>query len=82
MVAFRSVSLNIAIGIFMRMTLKVGLVVGKIGPFVGIGDEIGLFMGIGQIVGIGQVVGIGLFACTGLFVSLTYMYLRYMFLQK
>ena len=39
---------------------------GKIGPFVGIGDEIGL------VVGIGPVVGIGLFGGTGLVVSLTY----------
>ena len=38
---------------------------GKIGPFVGIGDVIGL------VVGIGPVVGIGLFGGTGLVVSLT-----------
>ena len=39
---------------------------GKIGPFVGIGDEIGL------VVGINPVVEIGLFGGTGLVVSLTY----------
>ena len=40
---------------------------GKIGPFVGIGDEIGL------VVGIGPVVEIGLFGGTGLVVSPTSM---------
>ena len=40
---------------------------GKIGLFVGIGDEISL------VVGIGPVVGIGLFGGTGLVVSLTYL---------
>ena len=40
---------------------------GKIGPFVGIGDEIDL------VVGISPLVGIGLFRGTGLVVSLTYL---------
>ena len=40
---------------------------GKIGPFVGLDNEIGPF------VGIGPVVGIGLFGGTGPVVSLTYL---------
>ena len=55
--------------VLARGNLKVGLVVGKIGPFVGIGDEIGL------VVRIGPVVGIGLFGGTNLVVNLTYIHI-------
>ena len=65
-----NVTPHVAIGPFVNMTfiMKVGPVVGKIGPFVGLDYEIGPF------VGIGPVVGIGLFGGTGPVVSLKYIY--------
>ena len=53
------------------MPFKVGLVVGKIGPFVGKDETIG------PVVRIGPFVGIGLFWGTGPVVSLTYIHIQY-----
>ena len=58
-----NVTLNIAIGPFVRMTLQSRPSCGENRPVF---DEIGL------VVGIGPDVGIGLFGGTGLVVSLTY----------
>ena len=47
---WENVTLNIAIGPFVRMTLRSRPSCGEIGPFVGISDEIGLVVGIGPVV--------------------------------